>query len=120
MCERRELPFPTFPTCLWLHKPESAEPEVAMPTCVPNSSHPSPRLNNAVGLKEREPTPERSKALLPSVEQDEGLWEVCVPMALVPPRRDCAGATGLRHFCFVIPSALPLLLNLVSSPYWQH
>ena len=122
VCERREVPFRTFPTCFWLHKPESTEPEVAMPTCVPNSSHPSPRLNNAVGLKEWEPSPEQStgsKGFAPLVEQAEGLWEVCVPVALMPPTRDCTRATGLQHFCFVIPSALPLLLNLVSSPHWQ-
>ncbi|GAB0176852.1 GTP-binding protein Rhes [Grus japonensis] len=50
-----------------------------MPTCVPNSSHPSPRLNNNVGLQEREPTLERStcsKGFAPSVEQTGGLWEV--------------------------------------------
>lgn len=35
VCERREVPFRTFPTCLWLHKPESEEPEVAMPTRIP-------------------------------------------------------------------------------------
>lgn len=94
-----------------------------MPTCVPNSSHPSPRLNNTVGLKGRKPTQEQStggKGFAPLVEQAEGLRELCVCVALVPPTRDYTRATGLQHFCFVIPSALPLLLNLVSSPYWQH
>lgn len=33
-CERREVPFPTFSTCSRLHKPQSAEPEVAMPTWI--------------------------------------------------------------------------------------
>lgn len=60
MCKRREVPFRTFPTCLWLHKPESAEPDVAMTTCVPYSFHSFPclSLNNAIGLKEQEPPPE--------------------------------------------------------------
>lgn len=45
MCKRREVSFCTFPICLWLHKPASAEPEVARPACSPNSSHSSINLS---------------------------------------------------------------------------
>lgn len=84
----------TFPTCTRLHKAETTEPEVAMPTGVPNSSHPPPHL------KEQVPTLERSRHLAPSVGQDLGgvcpcRGQLAAVLLPYPKRLTCAAELSL-------------------------
>lgn len=92
-----KAPFHTFPTQMWLHKPEAADTGVAVPAGVPSSYHSSPQQKKA---------PRNGPDAIPIGGMGSRAWELCIPIALLSLMRHCRPAAVLHHPPSVSPGLL--------------
>lgn len=104
--ERREVPFPTFPTCSWLHKAPSTEPEVAMPTCTVPPIH-LPDWTMPWAWRRGSPSWNKTnlqQGSAPSLEDSESCvspWPLCHWWETAPEKRLCSTSASMSRVLYL-------------------